>query len=298
MSSSPRQTLSYLRNTLADFGVRPNARLGQSFLIDLNLQAVLIDQAVPGPSDLVFEVGAGTGALTRLLCDRAGWVVAIELDPSLYLLAEDNTRDADNLDLVRADILASKNRLNPTVVETIEQRLQEHGLTGVKLIANLPYCVATPVIMNTLLSDLPMLAMSVTVQEEVADRLQSPPGKKSYAAVSVLMQTLARVEVFRRLPPQVFWPRPKVSSAMVHIVPDPERRRAVGDVHQLRQYVRRLFTNRRQGIRRVLKSQFRGEISVETLDAILADLAIDSHARIEQLAPCAVVALVHRLAAV
>ena len=297
MSPTVRQTLSYLSETFRSLGIRPCARLGQNFLIDLNLQRVLVDRAELEPADLVIEPGAGTGALTRLLCDQAGWVVAVELDRDLCTLARRNTEGVPNLDLLQADILAAKNRLNPSVVETSLARMRDHDLSTLKLLGNLPYCVATPLIMNVLLSDLPVVSITVTVQQEVADRLHARPATKSYGAVSVLTQALADVDVFRRLPPQVFWPRPKVSSAMVHIVPSEQRRRSLGDLQALRRTLQQLFAHRRQGLLRVLKRQFGKQRPVDWLEALLAELDVEPRRRLEQLPVATIMALVQRLTA-
>src|SRR5207248_1727087 len=143
--------------------------------------------------------------------------------------------------LLRADALRNKNELNPDVLRAVSELARRAGTTRVKLVSNLPFAVAVPVLSNLLLSDVPVERMVVTVQWEIAERLTATPGTKSYAALAVLVQSLAEVELVRRLPPAAFWPRPQVDSAIVCIRPDPARRARVGDVSRFRNFLRDLY---------------------------------------------------------
>src|SRR5262245_37890503 len=225
-----RQTLSHIQRLLTARGIRPQNKLGQCFLIDLNLIDLIIRTAELTRDDLALEIGAGTGSLTARLSDAAGAVVSVEIDSAIAALAAEQVHDRANVRLVRADALASKNELNPTVLDCAARMQAEFGCTRWKLVANLPYAVATPIIANLLIQDRPIERMVVTVQWEIAERLTARPGTAAYSAVSVLVQSLADVAIERRLGPSVFWPRPKVESAIVRIDPRPGLREQIGDV--------------------------------------------------------------------
>src|SRR5947209_152400 len=292
---SPRQTLTYLRNLFEAHGIRPKKKLGQSFLIDLNLLDLIVRTAELTPDDLVIEVGAGTGSLTTRLAGRAAAVLSIEIDPDFVTLAQEATANHANVFLVNADVLKNKNELNPQVLDALTEVKRRTGCAPetdrpcrLKLVANLPYVVATPVIANFLLSDLDIERMVVTVQWEIAERLMARPGTKAYGALSVLIQSLADVSLVRRLAPSVFWPRPQVASAIVQIRPDPAKRAqivgAVGDALSFRSFLRDLYTHRRKNLRGALAGLPTGQWSKDEIDRTLADLGIDSAARAEALA--------------
>ncbi len=245
----PRQTLSYLQQLFAAHGIRPKAKLGQNFLIDLNLIDVLLRTAELDKSDLAVEVGSGTGSLTARLAEQAGAVLSVEVDPAFAALARGVVGDRPNVVLLHSDVLQNKNHLRPRVLEELATLRRDTGCARLKLVANLPYSVATPVITNFLLSDLPFERMVVTVQWEIAERLMARPGEKAYAALAVLVQNVADVSLVRKLAPSVFWPRPKVESAMVLIRPSAAKRAHVGDPGALRVFLRDLYAHRRKNLR-------------------------------------------------
>lgn len=277
-----RQTLSYLRGLFAERGIRLKSKLGQNFLIDLNLIDLILRTAELGPHDLALEVGSGTGGLTVRLAEEAGAVLAVELDPDFWHLTNEAIADRPNVTLVHADILHGKNHLNPNVLATLAELQQSTGCTRVKLVANLPYAVATPVIANLLLRD-PPERMVVTVQWEIAERLTAQPGTKEYGALSVLVQSLADVFLIRQLQPAVFWPRPQVSSAIVHIKPSAAKRAQVGDVQRLRDFLRDLYTHRRKTLRAALIGMPSGRRDKAEVDRKLAELGLDGGVRAEDL---------------
>jgi len=251
---APRQTLSYLRQLFDERGLRPKGKLGQNFLVDLNLLDLLVRSAEVGRHDLILEVGSGTGSLTARLSEHAGWVVSVEIDPAFHTLAGEAVADRPNVTMLHADVLRAKNELNPDVLAVLRERLQAAGCRRLKLVANLPYAVATPVIANSLLTDLPFERMVVTVQWEIAERFMARPGTKDYGALAVLVESLANVSLVRRLPPGVFWPRPQVSSAIILVRPDSAKRQHVGDPQRFRHFLRDLYTHRRQNLRGALVS--------------------------------------------
>jgi 16S rRNA (adenine1518-N6/adenine1519-N6)-dimethyltransferase len=282
-ASSPRQTLSYLRNLLEQRGIKPKNKLGQNFLIDLNLLDLLLRAAELTRDDLVLEVGSGTGSLTVRLVENAGAVVSVELDPAFACLTDEAVTERDRVALLHADVLANKNELNPDVLRAIEDLRQRTGCTNVKLVANLPYAVATPVISNLLLSDVAVERMVVTVQWEIAERLMAAPGAKAYAALAVLVQNVADVALIRQLPPTVFWPRPQVASAIVRVTPNPAKRARVGDVQRFRVFLRDLYAHRRKNLRGALASLPGKRFGKEEVDARLAELGIPGTTRAETL---------------
>ena len=206
---SARQTHSYLRDLMEKRGLHPKNKLGQNFLVDLNLLDLIVRRAELTYDDLALEVGSGTGGLTARLVEVAGAVVSVEVDPAFAVMVREVIPKNPRVALIEADVLKNKNELNPDVLKTMRELQQLTGTTRIKLVANLPYAVATPVIANLLLTDLPIERMIVTVQWEIAERLTASPGTKEYGALAVLVQSLADVWVIRRLPPTVFWPRPR-----------------------------------------------------------------------------------------
>jgi 16S rRNA (adenine1518-N6/adenine1519-N6)-dimethyltransferase len=283
-TSTPRQTVSYLRNLFEERGLHPKSKLGQNFLIDLNLIEVLLRAAELTPDDLVLEVGSGTGSLTVRLVELAGAVVSVEVDSAFATMTDEAvSKSRDRVALIHADALKNKNELNPTVLHAVEALKAQTRTVFVKLVANLPYSIATPVISNLLLSDVDVERMVVTVQWEIAERLMASPGMKEYAALAVLVQSLADVTLVRRLPPTVFWPRPQVDSAIVKVVPNAAKRAVVGDVQKFRNFLRDLYAHRRKNLRGGLVSMAGRGLEKQEVDAKLADLGLDGRARAETL---------------
>jgi 16S rRNA (adenine1518-N6/adenine1519-N6)-dimethyltransferase len=280
---APRQTLSYLQRLFAERGIRPKNKLGQNFLIDLNLIDLLLRAAELDKTDLAVEVGSGTGSLTARLAEQAGAVLSVEVDPAFAALVREALRDRPNVTLLHTDILQNKNHLHPRVLEALTALLRDAGCTRLKLVANLPYAVATPVITNFLLSGLPFERLVVTVQWEIAERLMAEPGEKAYAALAVLVQSVADVSLVRKLAPSVFWPRPQVDSAIVLIQPDAAKRAHVGDVGRLRVFLRDLYAHRRKNLRGALAALLGRKDAKPEVDRRLAELGLDGAARAETL---------------
>src|SRR6266545_5437940 len=186
-NQAPRQTLSYLRQLFEERGIKPKNKLGQNFLIDLNLVDLIVRTAELTPPDVAVEIGSGTGGLTARMVDHAGAVLSVEIDPNFHTLVAEALRDRTNLVLLHADALKNKNHLNPEVLHALDELRRRADGAQLKLVSNLPYAVATPVISNFLLSGLPFERMVVTVQWEIAERLLAAPGIKDYGALSVLV---------------------------------------------------------------------------------------------------------------
>jgi 16S rRNA (adenine1518-N6/adenine1519-N6)-dimethyltransferase len=283
MSTTPRQTLSYLRSLFEDRGIRPKRKLGQNFLVDLNLLDFLVRTADLSRNDVVLEVGTGTGSLTARLADQSAAVLTVEVDPSFAALASETFTGRAIIQLVQADILQNKNTLNPEVLEALEAMRRRAGATNLKMTANLPYVVATPVISNFLIEGVPFERMVVTVQWEIAERLVARPGTKDFGALSILVQSVANVEIARRLSPEVFWPRPEVASAIVVVRPDAGKRAEVGDVARFRAFLRDLYSHRRKNLRGALSGLPSARRDKAEVDRMLAELCLDGTVRAEQL---------------
>lgn len=285
MSSGPtrNQTLSFLMQRFAEAGVQPRTQLGQNFLIDLNLIDLLVRAAQIGRHDVVLEVGTGTGSLTAMMAKQAGAVVTVEVDREMHRLASEELESFDNVHMLLVDALKSKNRLNPEVLDTVNQELAAAPGRRFKLAANLPYHIATPLISNLLTLDRPPETMTVTIQKEVADRIVAEPRSKDYGSLSIWVQSQCRVETVRILPPTVFWPRPKVHSAIIQITLDEQLRSRIPDRPFFHGFVRSMFLHRRKFLRSELLSAYKNRLDKPQVDAILVRMELGADARAEQL---------------
>jgi len=252
------QTLTDIKSLLAARGIRPKHRLGQNFLHDQNQIRKLVDAAlgdegaVPPISrrlssrGLVLEVGPGTGALTEALVERGCDVIACEIDANMIAILRE--RFDGRVTLIEGDALAGKHEINPAILGAIAGG-------PFKLIANLPYQIATPLMMNLLIDVPNCMGQFITIQKEVADRMLAIPGTKDYGPLSIVAQTFARIEMIGVVPPSCFWPEPEVTSAMVAIFPSPSGRRVGGegtrkpdqlDRRAFARFATMLFTKRRK----------------------------------------------------
>jgi len=279
-----RQTQSYLRSLFARRAISPQRRLGQNFLIDLNIHELIVKTGEVGTGDVILEIGSGTGALTSLMAGLGAAVVAVDVDPAMAKLTAESTAGLLNVRVLCLDALATKHTLHPDVLDSVHSGLAAGKGERFKLVANLPYHVATPVITNLLIHPqfCPVL-MVVTVQRELADRLCAVPASPAYGAVSVVVQALADVSLVRSLPPSVFWPRPKVDSAVIAIRPDPAKRAAVGDVAFFHGLVRRVFLHRRKYLRHALAGIWRDQWDKAEVDTWLESRGLRGQIRAEVL---------------
>ena len=279
-----RQTQSYLRNLFAKHGFSPRRRLGQNFLIDLNIHDLIVDAAEVSSNDVILEVGSGTGALTSLMAARGAAVVAVDIDPAMAKLTAESVAGLPHVRVLHRDALANKNRLDPEVLDNVRAELAAGSGKQLKLVANLPYNVATPLIVNLLVHpELCPALMVVTIQKELAERMCAQAATPAYGAVSVVLQGLADVSTVRSLPPTVFWPRPQVDSAVVAVRPDAAKRAVVGDVAWFHEIVRRLFFHRRKYIRHVLAATWRDRWSKAEVDSWLEAQGLSGQLRAESL---------------
>lgn len=279
-----RQTNRYLAGRMRAAGLKPQSHFGQNFLVDLNLIDLIARSAELTRSDVVLEVGTGAGSLTSRLAAAAGAVVSAEIDQHLHRLAEAELQACDNVQLVLGDALKNKHTLRPELIESVRQQMAQLGPEArFLLIANLPYNIATPIISNLLHTDPMPAVMVVTIQKELADRLVALPETKDYGALSVWVQTLGRPQIIRLLPPAVFWPRPKVDSAIVRVDTDPAARDAIPDVKFFHETLRALFFHRRKFLRSVATSAMKPLLDKADVDGVLEQLGFDRQTRVEQL---------------
>ncbi|MEL6394997.1 MAG: 16S rRNA (adenine(1518)-N(6)/adenine(1519)-N(6))-dimethyltransferase RsmA [Planctomycetota bacterium] len=271
------QTLAEIRDLLAAHGLAPNKALGQNFLIDKNLVEKLCERARVSASETVFEVGPGTGTLTGQLLARGARVVAVELDRGLAELLRSRfaaEAEAGRFVLIEGDCLDRKSEVNREAVAVL-------GDGPFKLVANLPYHAATPLMLALMISHPGCVSMHATIQREVAERLAAAPGSKSYGSVSVVAACLMPARPFAGLPGECFWPRPKVASAMVELVR--LERPLTDDPAALADFCRRCFAGRRKQLGVVLRAMGR--------EPAVWPAGIDRTMRIEALSPTLIAAL-------
>jgi 16S rRNA (adenine1518-N6/adenine1519-N6)-dimethyltransferase len=239
------QSKRQIQQLLSSAGVSANKRLGQHFLIDLNLMRLLVDSANIQKNDVVLEVGCGTGSLTEALAGKAGRTIAVELDRNLAAIAGKQLAKTENLELINGDILESKNTISHAVTNALALARKECA-GRVLLVANLPYNVASPVMMNLVTGPTIADAMYVTVQKEVADRMTAAPASSDYGILSIFLGATGDVRMMRILKPTVFWPQPQVDSAMVSFVRDRAKAGRIGDMELFGQIVHLFMGHRRK----------------------------------------------------
>ena len=293
--NSPRQTLSYLQDKFRRAGVLPQIRFGQNFLIDLNLIDLIMRSADLSTNDVVLEIGTGMGSLTTKMALYAGSVVTVEIDPMMAQLAKEELAPYGNVTILQRDALRNKNNLHDEVLETVRQKMNAIPGSRFKLVANLPYNVATPIISNLLQVEPLVDKMVVTIQKELAERIAAKPKTKDYSALSIWIQSQCDVEIVRVMPPSVFWPRPKVDSAILSITPNAALRARIVDLEYFHQTVRALFFHRRKFLRGVVVSAMKDKLSKERVDQLLLEANLDANSRAEELPVEQIIDLVDRL---
>jgi 16S rRNA (adenine1518-N6/adenine1519-N6)-dimethyltransferase len=289
--STSKQTLSFLMRRFEEAGIRPRTKLGQNFLIDLNLLGILADSADLTDDDVVLEIGGGTGSLTALLAAKAAVVITVESDRRMSQLAGEELHAFRNVVMLEIDALKNKNHINPEVLAAVTAHLNAAPGRRFKLVANLPYNIATPILGNLLAEERPPESMTVTIQKELAGRITAAPGTKDYGALSIWIQSQCRAAILRELPPSVFWPRPKVYSAFVRIALDQPLRDRIGDRDLFHDFVRAMFRHRRKFLRTQLLLAAGNRLDKPGADAILKRLNLEPSLRAEQLGVETMIAL-------
>ncbi|MCD8119654.1 MAG: 16S rRNA (adenine(1518)-N(6)/adenine(1519)-N(6))-dimethyltransferase RsmA [Lachnospiraceae bacterium] len=233
-------TLGNAQNTIAvlnKHGFPVRKQFGQNFLVDEHVLNKIIRESGVTKDDFVLEIGPGIGTMTQYLCEAAKEVVAVEIDRMLIPVLEDTLGAYDNVTVINADILK-------TDIRAIAE--EKNGGHPIKVVANLPYYITTPVIMQLLEGGAPIESITVMVQKEVAERMQTGPGSKDYGALSLAVQYYAKAEIVANVPPNCFMPRPKVGSAVIHLEKYEVPPVAVADEKKMFRLIRAAFNQRRK----------------------------------------------------
>lgn len=275
------QTVSFLMKRFAEAGVHIKGKHGQNFLVDLNLLHILVDAAKLTPDDVVLEIGTGTGSLTMHVAPQVAAVITVEIDPQMFQLASEELYELPNVTMLQLDALKNKSHFDERVIEEVQKNLAISPQRQFKLVANLPYNVATPILTNLLASSIVPQSMTVTIQKELGDRIIAQPGTKDYGALSIWIQSQCHVQWVRTLPPNVFWPKPKVHSAILHIEVDEGMRAAIPDRAFFHSFTRSMFFHRRKYLRSQLITA--SGLEKPTVDSILAEHGLAPELRAEQL---------------
>lgn len=233
-------TLGIPQNTIAvlqKYNFNFQKKYGQNFLIDTRVLEKIISAADITKEDFVLEIGPGIGTMTQYLCEHAGRVAAVEIDRNLIPILEDTLSAYENVEIIQQDIL--KMDINQFVQERNQGKL-------IKVVANLPYYITTPIIMGLFESHVPIDSITIMVQKEVAERMQVGPATKEYGALSLAVQYYAKPEIVANVPPNCFMPRPKVGSAVIRLNRHREAPVQVKDERQMFALIRASFNQRRK----------------------------------------------------
>lgn len=267
---NPKETIEILNKYHFNF----QKKFGQNFLIDTHVLDKIIKAAEVGKDDLVVEIGPGIGTLTQYLCEAAREVVAVEIDKNLIPILEDTLSAYDNITILNEDIL--KVDLNRLVQE-------RNGGRPVKVVANLPYYITTPIIMGLFESHVPVENITVMVQKEVADRMQAGPGGKDYGALSLAVQYYAKPYIAANVPPNCFMPRPNVGSAVIRLALHGDKPVVIKDEALMFKLIRASFNQRRKTLANGLNNSDEIKLSKELITEAITELDFSPSIRGEAL---------------
>ena len=259
---------------LNKYGFTFQKKFGQNFLIDPHVLDKIIRAAEITEDDFVLEIGPGMGTMTQYLAYAAREVYAVEIDKSLIPILEDTLSDYDNVTVINEDILK---------VNIAKLAEEKNGGRPIKVVANLPYYITTPIIMGLFESHVPVESITVMVQKEVADRMQVGPGTKDYGALSLAVQYYAKPYIVANVPPNCFMPRPKVGSAVIRLTRHAETPVQVDDEKLLFQIIRASFNQRRKTLANGLKNYEGLSFEKETIEAAIAECGFSPSVRGEAL---------------
>lgn len=266
----PQNTIKILQKYHFNF----QKKFGQNFLIDTNVLSRIIAAAEITGEDCILEIGPGIGTMTQYLAENAGEVVAVEIDKNLIPILEDTLSAYDNVTVINGDIL----KLD--IGKLVEER---NGGEPIKVVANLPYYITTPVIMGLFESHVPLKSITVMVQKEVADRMQVGPGTKDYGALSLAVQYYAKPEIVAHVPPNCFIPRPNVGSAVIRLTRYEEPPVSVEDERKMFSLIRASFNQRRKTLANALSNAADLDLSREQLTGALEKMKLPPAIRGEAL---------------
>ena len=267
---NPQNTIAVLQKYQFHF----QKKFGQNFLIDTHVLDKIIRSAEITKDDMVLEIGPGIGTMTQYLACAAGKVVAVEIDKNLIPILEDTLAGYENVQIINEDVLK---------VDLTELSKKENGGRPIKVVANLPYYITTPIIMGLFENHVPLKSITVMVQKEVADRMQVGPGTKDYGALSLAVQYYARPYIVANVPPNCFMPRPKVGSAVIRLERHETPPVQVEDEKLMFRIIRASFNQRRKTLANGLKNSPELDFSREEIEAAIESLGKGASVRGEAL---------------
>lgn len=257
--SNPTNTLAVINKHEFAF----QKKFGQNFLIDEGIVNKIVREAGVTKDDFVLEIGPGIGTMTQLLCEQAGGVAAVEIDTNLIPILKETLADYDNVTIINEDILK---------VDIKKLAEEKNGGKPIKVVANLPYYITTPIIMGLFESNVPIDSITVMVQKEVADRMQVGPGTKDYGALSLAVQYYSKPQVVINVPPECFIPRPNVGSAVIRLTKYKEPPVKVKDEKLMFKLIRASFNQRRKTLANGLNNSPEINFSKEEITAAIESL--------------------------
>ncbi len=266
----PQNTIEILQK----YGFRFQKKYGQNFLIDTRVLERIVEAAGITREDMVLEIGPGIGTMTQYLAESAREVVAVEIDNNLIPILGETLAAYDNVTVLNEDIL------KVDIAKLVEER---NGGKPIKVVANLPYYITTPIVMGLLESKVPLESITIMVQKEVADRMQEGPGSKDYGALSLAVQYYSKPEIVANVPANCFMPRPNVGSAVIRLTRYQEPLVAVKDEKYMFNLIRASFNQRRKTLANGLSHAPELGVSREDVVAVLQQMGLSETIRGEAL---------------
>lgn len=267
---NPQNTIEVLQKYRFNF----QKKFGQNFLIDTHVLDKIIDASGVTEDDFVLEVGPGIGTMTQYLCERAREVVAVEIDKNLIPILSDTLKNYSNVTVINEDIL----KLD--ICKLAEEKNQGKPI---KVVANLPYYITTPIIMGLFESHVPINSITIMVQKEVAERMQEGPGSKEYGALSLAVQYYAKPEIVANVPPNCFMPRPNVGSAVIRLTRHEKPPVEVEDEKLMFRIIRASFNQRRKTLANGLNNSPEIHLPKEVIQESIVSLGVPENIRGEAL---------------
>ena len=258
---------------LNKFGISAQKRYGQNFLIDSNILEKIVKSAGITKDDTVLEIGPGIGTLTQHIANSAGKVICVEIDTKMIPVLEYTLSEFDNVTVINQDILKAD----------IKGILAEHGAGSATVVANLPYYITTPIIMELLEKDLPIESITVMIQKEVAERMQVGPGSKDYGALSLAVAFYSKAEVKMTVSPNCFIPRPNVDSAVIRLDKLKEPRVSVNNKSEMFRIIKGAFEQRRKTLTNALSHSSAYKTDKKKIEDALIQMGKNVNIRGEEL---------------
>lgn len=266
----PQNTIEVLQKYNFNF----QKKFGQNFLIDTHVLEKIIEESGITKDDFVLEIGPGIGTMTQYLCENAREVAAVEIDKNLIPILADTLSTYDNVEVINDDILK---------VDINKLAEEKNGGKPIKVVANLPYYITTPIIMGLFESHVPIDSITIMVQKEVAERMQEKPGSKEYGALSLAVQYYAKPEIVANVPPNCFMPRPNVGSAVIRLTRHEKPPVEVEDEKLMFRIIRASFNQRRKTLVNGLNNSPEIHLPKEVIQESIVSLGVPENIRGEAL---------------